>query len=293
MTAIVDGKTRSVAFVCAAYLIAGALAAMARLLLPTADPLIVAAVADLLGTVCIFGFSMMAKNSSVYDPYWSVAPVVIAAYWWGAGEAALNQPRPWVILFLVSLWGARLTFNWLRRWQGLEHEDWRYVDIRRKTGRFYWPASFLGIHLMPTLLVFLGCVPLYPALRGGGRPWGLLDVLAASITLIAIVIETAADTQLHRYQLQASSSSQSLNQGLWAYCRHPNYFGEVLFWWGLFLFGLAAAPGWWWSAVGPIAITLLFILISIPLIDRRMIRRRPQYQQRMREVPALVPWFPL
>ena len=77
--------------------------------------------------------------------------------------------------------------------------------------------------------------------------------------------------------------------GLWAWCRHPNYLGEMGFWWGLWLLGIAADAGVWWTVVGPISITLLFVGISIPMIDRRHVARRPGYAEHMRAVPSLLP----
>jgi steroid 5-alpha reductase family enzyme len=77
---------------------------------------------------------------------------------------------------------------------------------------------------------------------------------------------------------------------VWAWSRHPNYLGEVLFWWGIFLSGLAASPAWAWSAVGPLAITLLFVLVSVPWMDRRMASRHPAWTERLRTTPALLPW---
>ena len=83
-----------------------------------------------------------------------------------------------------------------------------------------------------------------------------------------------------------------LTSGLWAYSRHPNYFGEVLFWWGLYLFALTAAPSYWWTVAGPVLITLLFIFISVPLIEKHMKKRKPDYAVKRQGVSAWIPWFP-
>ena len=92
-------------------------------------PLAVVALADVAGTVVIFGSSVALRNSSMYDPYWSVVPPAITVYLFASGA------RAWLVLALVFAWGIRLTCNWARGWPGMQHEDWRYVDIRRKTGR--------------------------------------------------------------------------------------------------------------------------------------------------------------
>jgi steroid 5-alpha reductase family enzyme len=251
------------------------------------------AVADVAATAAILVFSVLCRNSSLYDPYWSVSPIAISLFW--ALHPGSHQAPLWrkaLVVTLVVLWGVRLTYNWARQWQGLHHEDWRYGDIRAKTGRAYWLASALGIHLFPTVQVFLGCLALYPALFRGKAPIGVLDGLALVVTLGGIAMETVADRQLHGFVSSRKSPQETLATGLWAYSRHPNYFGEILLWWGLFLFGLAADPSVVWTVAGPLAITLMFVFASIPMIDRRALGRKPGYAEHMRRVPALIPWFP-
>jgi steroid 5-alpha reductase family enzyme len=273
-----------------AYLAAAAVAQLVAWAVHGRHPILVAGAADLAATVVVFLFSLAFNNSSLYDPYWSVVPPFIALYWLlraGAGGLPVRQA---VVLALLAAWAIRLTANWVRRWRGLGHEDWRYAGYRR-AGAVYWPISFSGFHLMPTVLVFLGCLPLLPALSSGARPFGALDVAAAAVTALAIAIEALADRQLARF-LRDARPGQILDSGLWALSRHPNYFGEVLFWWGLWLFGLAAAPAWAWTVAGPLAITALFLGISIPMMDRHLLEHRPQYAEHRKRRSAFVPWFP-
>lgn len=254
------------------YAAAGGVAAGVLLLARGLHPIWAAALADLAATVVVFLGSLAFNNSSVYDPYWSVAPPFIALFWMLSAGTAGRPLRQAVAGGLLLIWAARLTFNWVRRWRGLGHEDWRYADWRR-FGSAYWPASFAGFHLMPTLFVFLGCLSLWPALTAGGRPFGFLDALAAAVTVGAITIETVADRQLACF-LRTAGSRQLMDRGLWSRFRHPNYFGEVSFWWGLWLFGLSAAPSWWWTVVGPAAITALFLGVSVPMMERHLAVRR-------------------
>jgi steroid 5-alpha reductase family enzyme len=255
-----------------------------------AHPIAVAAAADAAATCVVFAFSAAFRNASFYDAYWSVAPIAITAYWaLAADPGAAAGARQVLVLALVALWGVRLTWNWTRGWTGLDHEDWRYVDLRARSGRAFPLVNLLGIHLAPTVLVFLGLLPAYVALAGGSRPLGLLDAVAALATLAAVGLEATADAQLRRFRQRHSDPGETLTEGLWSLCRHPNYLGENLFWWGLGLFGLAADPAWWWTLVGPLSITLLFVFGSIPMIDRRMLARRRDYGSVMDRIPALVP----
>jgi steroid 5-alpha reductase family enzyme len=238
-------------------------------------PIMVAAGCDLFATVAVFGFSVRFDNSSVYDPYWSVAPVPIVAYWLAVAAPGAAPLRQALVAGLVALWAVRLTANCLVRWRSLADEDFRYADLRRRSGRAYWLVSLLGLHLMPTAWVFLGLLPLWPALARPGRPVGWLDAVAAALTAGAITLEALADLQLRRFLSARRDPAALLDHGLWGLVRHPNYLGEVLFWWGLWLFGLAADPAWWWTVAGPLAITALFVFVSVPLMERRLAARHP------------------
>lgn len=263
-------------------------AAAGTVRLVSLEPLWAALAADLVATGVVFAFSVGLRNSSMYDPYWSVAPPALFAYWLATGEASA---RGWLVGALVSLWGVRLTWNFLRGFSSLAHEDWRYRELQAKHGPLYWPVSFLGIHLMPTLLTFAGSVPLWVVLHRGARPLGVLDAVAALVTLLGIGYEAVADEQLRAYVRGGPPKGEWLRSGLWRHSRHPNYFGEVTFWWGLFLFGLAADPTAWWAGAGALAIVVLFLVVSIPMIDARMKRRRPGYAAYAKRVSRLVPWF--
>ena len=122
-----------------------------------------------------------------------------------------------------------------------------------------------------------------------GRHIGLLDAAAVIVTAAAILIEAAADQQLRRFLTSPRSPSDILSTGLWALSRHPNYFGEVLFWWGIWLFGIAAHPSSWWTIAGPAAVTALFAGISVPLMDKRMLARHPGYAEHILDTSGLIP----
>lgn len=246
-------------------------------------------IADVAGTLVMFGFSRAFNNSSFYDPYWSVGPIVIAVVLMLGLDSDAPVVRQVAVLLLVGAWGVRLTFNWCRGWRGLGHEDWRYVNLRKTMGPAYWPVSLLGLHLFPTVLVYLGCLAMLPAVVTGTRGIGVLDVGAIAVMAAAIYLEARADRELHAFVRGNPAPTAILKTGLWSRCRHPNYLGEVLLWWGLALFGVAADPSAWWVFAGPVAITALFVFISIPMIDKRMLAKRPGYAEWKRHVPALLP----
>ena len=284
----VKSKRAGQVFVAAAYLAALLAALTVGHACTGIHPIWIAALGDVAAALVVFAFSVGLDNSSVYDPYWSVAPLPIALYWAASAEGGGFGLRQVLILSLLAIWGARLTANWALRWRGPADEDFRYVEIRAKTGKAYWPASLASIHLLPTAWVFLGLVPIFPALNRPGL--AILDIAAALVTGLAIAVEAIADHQLRRYLRSPHDKDGILDSGLWSRCRHPNYLGEILFWWGLFLFGMAAHPGWIWSIIGPLAITLLFVFVSVPWMDRRMLSRHPAWAEHMKKTPALLPW---
>ena len=134
------------AWIALAYAIAGAVAAAMVLRLGGRPSWLVILAADVAATVAVFGASVLFDNSSVYDAYWSIAPIAIAAGLL-AVSAAHGGPtvRALTVTLLVTAWGARLTWNWARGWSGMAHEDWRYVRLREQTGRAYWLVSLLGL----------------------------------------------------------------------------------------------------------------------------------------------------
>ena len=288
---VVTSRSGGHVFVVSTYLAALLVALAVGRACAGMHPIASAALADIAATLVVFAGSVALDNSSVYDPYWSVAPLPIALYW--STAAGVFGLRQLLILALLTLWSARLTTNWALRWRGPADEDFRYVEIRGKTGKAYWPASLVSIHLLPTAWVFLGLVPIFPALaRPGLAVFTVLDVAAVLVTGLAIAIETIADRQLRRYLRSPHDEHGVLDSGLWSRCRHPNYLGEILFWWGLFLFGTAAQPGWMGSVVsviGPLSITLLFVFVSVPWMDRRMLSRHPAWAEHTRKTRALLP----
>lgn len=246
-------------------------------------------IADLLATMVIFAFSRAYKNSSFYDAYWSVVPPALMIYWWAAGDAGLNDVHCWLVFVVVVAWAVRLTGNWAYAFPGLHHEDWRYAMLRDRAGRWELVTDLGAIHLIPTLQVFLGMLPVYVAVTSTGDQLLWLAGIAFVVGLGAVTLEYVADVEMHRF-VRDRSPGQVMDQGLWAWSRHPNYFGEFAFWFSLALFGVAAAPAEsWWLFVGAAAMLAMFLGASIPMMEKRSLERRPDYQSVIDTVPRFVP----
>ena len=280
-------KGRSLAIVTVAYLIAVAVGyawllwgpATGRLWLDTL-------IADILATLVVFAFSRAYRNSSFYDAYWSVIPPLLLFYWWSQGDG--DPVRTWLITVLVVVWAVRLTANWVYAFPGLHHEDWRYPMFRERAGRFELVADLVAIHLIPTLQVFLGMVPVYVAVTTPGGGLASLTVIAFVVGMAAVTLEGVADVQMHRF-VASARPGDVMDRGLWSWSRHPNYFGEFGFWFALALFGLAAAPQAWWLFAGAAAMLAMFLGASIPMMETRSLQRRPGYQAVIDRVSRFVP----
>ena len=255
-------------------------------------PFLVVGIADFIGTVVIFIISYITRNSSFYDPYWSVIPPAIAIYLSFLGaEAGADFWRILLLNGVIGFWAVRLTLNWVRSWEGLHHEDWRYIRLHEQTGKFYWLVSFSGIHLFPTIMVYLACLPMYPALAIAGNGLGWLDILALIVGITGVLFEWIGDEQLYHFR-QNNPSGKSIRIGLWKYSRHPNYFGEITVWLSIFLFGLSSNIEYYWTGVGYLTIWAMFRFITLPMMEKRQLKRRPDYQDIRDSVSTLFPWFP-
>lgn len=252
-------------------------------------PLLMIAAGDIAATLLVFIFSVAMNNSSAYDPYWSVKPIVIAiAYLFIFSLESLNI-RQWLVITGVLLYALRLTSNFYRDWPGFSHEDWRYVRFREKFGNAYWLISFLAVHLFPTMMVFLGCMAMLPVFSDSGNPLNGWDIFGAIVLFGSVVYAFTADEQLRRFRNERANKGKIITTGLWRYSRHPNYLGEILTWWGLAIFAIATGCKYWWVFAGPVAITLMFLFASIPMIEKRHLEKRAGYSDYISGTPMLLP----
>jgi steroid 5-alpha reductase family enzyme len=238
-------------------------------------------------TVLVWVASTATGNASLYDAYWSLAPIAMAA---ALLPAAAGEPvRITLALAGLGAWGLHLTWNWASGWRGMDHVDWRYVDIRARTGPAWPLVNLLGIHLMPTLMTWAGTLPMVAIVLAPARPLGLLDGLGAALLATGVALEAVADAQLRAHRRTRRDATDVLATGLWARCRHPNYLGEILVWWGLAVLGLAAGGGPLLVLSGAAAITVLFLAVSIPLIETRLAAGKSGYADYRARVPMLLP----
>ena len=205
--------------------------------------------------------------------------------------AECSSKRQMAVCVLVALWGYRLTHNFVSR-GGIGHEDWRYVNMRRQFGAHFWWISLFSVFLGQTIFLFAACLPLYDALADSSAFPTATDGAAITVAALAILLEAIADGQMDSHiaaKREKRTDAQVLRTGLWAWSRHPNYLGEMTWWWGVWLFSRAGtpAPALFPGLAGPLSITFLFTAISVKLLeDRQLANKGDEYRAYMREVPS-------
>ncbi|MBQ7912591.1 MAG: DUF1295 domain-containing protein [Clostridia bacterium] len=276
-------KNRAFAFfiVAVAYVFAIAAGVAVYILLPFAFWLNLL-LADIAATIVVFIFSVACKNASVYDPYWSVQPIVILVAF--AVKYSLDGAR--IFPFIATMvWGIRLTANWAYTFKDLDWQDWRYTMLKEKTGVFYPVINFVGIHLVPTLVVY-GCIlpAVFTFVYGGEINVGGIVFFALSI--LAVLLQGTADVQMHKFRKKKTGGF--IRDGLWKYSRHPNYLGEILMWWGIGAATVFVMPNRWWLLAGALANTLLFAFVSIPMAEKRQ-SRKEGFAEYKKQTHVLIP----
>lgn len=240
-------------------------------------------VADVVATVIVWAFGVVFKNVSVYDPYWSVAPPVMFTAW--AFYKSLWSLPVAMLLVAVWYWGVRLTGNWAYTFKGIGYEDWRYTRYREMQSPFMFQiTNFFGLNMMPTVLVFFAMLPGFGQYDGSTEA-NLLTWTGLAICLCAATIQLVSDKQIHRFR--KTHPGKYCDVGLWKHGRHPNYFGEITMWWGIWVM-YASLHGFDWLVLGPVAMTVLFLFISIPMMERRQLQNKPGYAEYRKNTRRLI-----
>lgn len=228
--------------------------------------------------------SVVRGKVHIVDSLWSLFFLAAAAVY--TLHAEPPSPRGWLVLALVGVWALRLSgyLTW-RNWG--QPEDRRYQAIRHNNEPHFRLKSLYLVFGLQAVLAWIISLPLLAATTSTA-PLNGLDAAGVAIWAFGFCWESLADWQLARFRRHPGHARAVCDDGLWRYCRHPNYFGECCVWWGFFI--LALAGGGWWSVIAPLLMTLLLLRVSgVALLEREIGERRPGYAAYVRRTNAFIP----
>ncbi|XP_061998572.1 uncharacterized protein C594.04c-like [Rosa rugosa] len=249
--------------------------------------------------VLFWVISQVLSSHWMIDLYWTVIPVMLVHYYRTHPLADFNWWRSTIGVVLTWVWSVRLTHNYFRRenWQWGAREDWRFTDMNSQYGKQWWWISFFAVYLSQQVFLIGICLPLY-VIHSVNVPLNMWDFVAIIVCISGIVVAYFADTQLHEFVSRNNEFKQlgkpvvpNLDEGLWCYSRHPNYFGEQLWWWGLVVFAWNLGQGW--TFVGSFVNTMCLAYVTT-LVEKRMLKqdfRAEAYRQYQKTTSVWIPWF--
>ena len=268
------------------YIVMTVLGVISFFLLPITNKLLNLLVVDLICTIFICLVVLIFKNSSIYDSYWSSTPILLIVLY----SLDVKEINTQTILFyiVIGLWSIRLTYNFFRTMKDIKTEDWRYTHFRNK--KFFFLSNLFGIHLVPTLIVYACLLPAFYYIDASTYfNWNLSSILGYVVMITGFLFETIGDKQLKEFKKNNKNPFAVCNVGLWSKSRHPNYFGEILIWWGVYLMMLSLNEKMFILILGPILVTLLFAVVSIPLMEQRQLKTKRDYKEYMEQTSMLIP----
>lgn len=235
--------------------------------------------------------SLWVKDASIIDIFWGPGFVILAwFYFW-------NSPGPGsfrnvLLCLMVSLWGLRLGLHIGLRNIG-KGEDFRYRQWRKDGGKNYWWISFFRVFVLQGILMWVISSPLMFAMSDSRvfyiTGW---DELGIFLWLAGFLFETIGDWQLRRFKKDPANKGKVMDKGLWAWTRHPNYFGDALLWWGYFMFALDV-PGGFWFVFSPLLMTFLLMRVSgVSMLESSLKNTKPGYEDYIRRTSAFFPLPP-
>ena len=234
--------------------------------------------------------SLAKRDSSIVDPYWGFGFVLLS--WATASICGDWGPRVFFLLFLVTVWGLRLSGYLFLRNLGHE-EDRRYQAMRDKHGEQFWWVSLFTVFLLQGTIMWLVAMPLLVGiyLSETAPTLGWIDFLAVGIWGLGLFFESVGDYQMAKFKSNPESQGKVMDRGLWKYTRHPNYFGDFCVWWGHYL--AVVTTGAWWTFISPTIMSFFLIKVSgVAMLEKDIGERRPGYAEYIKRTNAFFPGPP-
>ena len=238
----------------------------------------------------LWAASVKLHDASIIDRFWGAGFIlIVAAGLWRVGTPSAHQL---LLAGLVTVWGTRLSIHLTWRNWGTG-EDYRYRAMREKHGASFVWKSLFSVFLLQSFLTWFISLPIQVVFASEPEiSLGPIALLGSVLFALGLLFESVGDWQLARFKANPDNAGQVMDTGLWRYTRHPNYFGDAVLWWGLYITALPA-PGAAYTFLSPIVMTLFLMKVSgVPLLEKRMSETRPDYAAYARRTPTFFPWWP-
>ena len=249
--------------------------------------LVIIFIANVISTIVIWFIGVLINTASVYDPYWSVqTPVIYICLL--IKYKNLNVGNL-IYLELILFWAIRLTYNYTKTFHDISYIDWRYKQIKEVTGIFYQIINLLGICMVPTIIVYAASIPSFLFIMDNIN-LEYIQLIGYIIIFFAILIEMKADIDLHEFKRIRNNRNEIIRIGLWNYSRHPNYFGEICFWYGVsMVYIFCDFKKNWYFILGAVLNNALFLGISIPLAENNLKKYKEGYDEYIKQTSKIIP----
>jgi steroid 5-alpha reductase family enzyme len=235
----------------------------------------------------VFILAQAFKNNSIVDIAWGMGFIVVALCLFFMKPEI--HPSKILVTLAILIWGCRLTWHIFQRNRG-KGEDFRYVKFRKDWGKSFYIKSFFFIFMLQGLLMLIISMPAIVIFNSQARPLNALDIAGVLVFSAGFFFETVGDYQLSAFKKVPANKGRLMTGGLWQYTRHPNYFGEALMWWGIFLTALSSFHGWF-AVISPVTITFLLVFVSgVPLLEKKY-AGRPDFEEYKKKTPMFVPFI--
>ncbi len=253
----------------------------------TASPFLTGAATIAVLLTCIWIVSLILADAGIIDMFWGLGFALVSATTMLVNDNL--SPLGMATGAAIILWGVRLFTHLFIRWRKEPEEDYRYQKMRHYHGRHFWWRSLFVVFLLQGVLMWLVSVPFMTAFYiGGGAALPIVVCVFLFVALGGLYMEAMADIQLTRFRATAKPD-QVLDSGWWKYTRHPNYFGDALFWWGIYFAIIAATPEAIWTIFAPIIMNYLLVKVSGADMLERRLKKKPDYNEYMQRTNRFVP----
>ena len=241
-------------------------------------------IADITATVFVWICGVIFKTASMYDPYWSLQTL----FFYIGLLIYFNNFNLWTIIPLLSmaLYSLRLTGNFIMGFHDLSYVDWRYTMLKEKSGKLFQIVNLFGICMFPTLVVYSASIPLF--IYASLTEFSFLDMIGSAVILAGTFLEFVSDMQMKVFIKYRIDKEQVIDYGLWKYSRHPNYLGEIIIWFGVFMVLVINNPSYWYFFFGAVINLLMFLFISIPMEEKHMLSYKPALREYIKTTSMLL-----